>query len=69
VLDWNPRSRRVLEKASCRLEGRLASGAVKDGVVVDRELYTGLRDDASPPGDRRATTRVYGETSTGEVSA
>lgn len=46
VLDWNPRSRRVLEKAGYRLEGRLAKAVVKDGAVIDRWLYARLRDDS-----------------------
>ena len=43
VLDWNPASRRVLEKCGYELEGRLRRGAVKDGQVVDRWLYSRLR--------------------------
>ena len=46
VLDWNPRSRRVLEKVGYRFEGRLAKAVVKDGAVIDRWLYARLRDDS-----------------------
>jgi ribosomal-protein-alanine N-acetyltransferase len=52
VLDCNPRSRRVLEKAGYTLEARLAQSAVKDGVVIDRWLYVRLRD-AAPPSSPR----------------
>ena len=46
VLDWNPRSRRVLEKVGYRLEGRLAKAVVKDGAIIDRWIYARLRDDS-----------------------
>ena len=46
VLDWNPRSRRVLEKVGYRLEGRLVKAVVKDGAIIDRWLYARLRDDS-----------------------
>jgi RimJ/RimL family protein N-acetyltransferase len=44
VLDWNPRSRRVLEKVAYRLEARLANAVYKDGQVIDSWLYIRLRE-------------------------
>jgi ribosomal-protein-alanine N-acetyltransferase len=45
VLGWNPRSRRVLEKAGYRLEAQLRNAVYKDGQVVDSWMYVRLRDD------------------------
>jgi RimJ/RimL family protein N-acetyltransferase len=45
VLDWNPRSRRVLEKAGYHLEAQLARAVYKDGEVIDSWLYVRLRDE------------------------
>lgn len=39
VLEWNPASTRVLEKAGFALEGRLRRSAVKDGAILDEFLY------------------------------
>jgi len=44
VFEWNPASRRVLEKAGYALEGRLRQSAVKDGHVVDGFLYAAVRE-------------------------
>ena len=46
VLDWNPRSRRVLEKVGYHLEARLANAVYKDGQVIDSWLYVRLREAA-----------------------
>ncbi len=46
VLDWNPASRRVLEKAGYRLESRQQRAAFKDGVIADLWLYVRLRGDS-----------------------
>lgn len=43
VFEWNPASRRVLEKAGFVLEGRLAWCIVKDGRIGDEFLYARLR--------------------------
>ena len=43
VLEWNPRSRRVLEKAGYHLEARLAKAIYKDGQTIDSWLYVRLR--------------------------
>ena len=43
VLEWNPRSRRVLEKAGYHLEARLAKAVYKDGQTIDSWLYVRLR--------------------------
>lgn len=43
VLDWNPASCRVLEKAGYRLESRQLRNVFKDGEVCDTFLYTMLR--------------------------
>ncbi len=45
VLDWNPASRRVLEKAGYALEGRQRAGSFKDGQLVDTWLYARLKTD------------------------
>ena len=45
VLEWNPRSARVLEKAGYHLEARLAKAVYKDGQVIDSLLYVRLRSD------------------------
>jgi RimJ/RimL family protein N-acetyltransferase len=39
VFEWNPASRRVLERAGYTLEGRLRRSIVKDGQVIDAFLY------------------------------
>ena len=44
VFEWNPASRRVLEKAGYALEGRMRRAAVKDGQVIDQFLYATVRD-------------------------
>lgn len=44
VFEWNPASRRVLEKAGYTLEGRLRRAAVKEGRVLDQFLYAVVRD-------------------------
>jgi len=44
VLEWNPASMRVLEKAGYQCEGRLRRSAIKDGAVVDRVLYARVRE-------------------------
>jgi RimJ/RimL family protein N-acetyltransferase len=43
VFEWNPSSRRVLEKAGFELEGRLRKAAIKDGQVLDELLYARVR--------------------------
>ncbi len=43
VLEGNPASRRVVEKAGFALEGRLRRNAVKDGEVMDSWVYARLR--------------------------
>jgi RimJ/RimL family protein N-acetyltransferase len=43
VLEWNPASARVLEKAGFVLEGRLRKSAMKDGVILDELLYARIR--------------------------
>ena len=43
----NASSRRVLEKAGYRLEGRMRRSAIKDGAVKDQCLYAVLRGDRS----------------------
>ena len=39
VMEWNPASARVLEKAGYEYEGRLRKSVVKDGQVIDQWLY------------------------------
>lgn len=43
VLEWNPSSARVLEKAGFVLEGRLRKAATKDDKTVDVLLYALVR--------------------------
>jgi ribosomal-protein-alanine N-acetyltransferase len=43
VFEWNPASRRVLEKAGYALEARLARAIMKDGRLGDGFLYARLR--------------------------
>jgi RimJ/RimL family protein N-acetyltransferase len=43
VFEWNPASRRVLEKAGYTLEARVARSIVKDGRIGDGFLYALLR--------------------------
>jgi RimJ/RimL family protein N-acetyltransferase len=43
VFEWNPASRRVLEKAGYTLEGRLRRSIVKDGKIIDAFLYAAIR--------------------------
>jgi RimJ/RimL family protein N-acetyltransferase len=44
VLEWNPASCRVLEKAGYAQDARLARAAVKESTVMDVWLYSRLRD-------------------------
>ncbi len=43
VLDWNPGSARVLEKAGYELEARLKKNIFKDGEIIDSLLYASVR--------------------------
>lgn len=45
VLEWNPASARVLEKAGFRFEARLRQSVTKEGLTMDELLYAVLRDD------------------------
>jgi ribosomal-protein-alanine N-acetyltransferase len=47
VFEWNPASRRVLEKAGYLLEGRLRKAVLKDGQLLDQFAYAVTRHD--PP--------------------
>lgn len=51
VFDWNPASRRVLEKAEYRLESRQSRRIVKRGVLMDGWLYARLRPAAAGESD------------------
>ena len=44
VMEWNPASARVLEKAGYAYEGRLRKSAVKDGQIIDQWLYAMVRE-------------------------
>ena len=50
VFEWNPASRRVLEKAGYALEGRMHRAAVKEGRVLDQYLYAAVSDFQPEPG-------------------
>ena len=43
VLEWNPASMRVLEKAGYQLEGRLRKAVVKQNHVMDEFIYAIVR--------------------------
>ena len=45
MFEWNPASKRVLEKAGYSLEGRLRQSVTKDGRTMDQFLYAILRED------------------------
>jgi RimJ/RimL family protein N-acetyltransferase len=44
VLEWNPASCRVLEKAGFMREARLRNAAFKDGRLIDAWLYSRVRE-------------------------
>ena len=44
VMEWNPPSARVLEKAGYSYEGLMRKSAIKDGQVVDQWLYAIVRE-------------------------
>lgn len=45
VFDWNPASRRVLEKSGFHLESKRPLSAIKDGKITDTWLFVKLRTD------------------------
>jgi [ribosomal protein S5]-alanine N-acetyltransferase len=47
VFEWNPASRRVLEKAGYTLEGHLRYNVLKDGKFIDQFLYAIVRGDVT----------------------
>ena len=44
VMEWNPASARVLEKAGYQYEGLLRKSAFKDGQIIDQWLYAIVRE-------------------------
>ena len=44
VMEWNPASARVLEKAGFQYEGLLRKSAIKDGRIIDQWLYAIVRE-------------------------
>jgi RimJ/RimL family protein N-acetyltransferase len=44
VLEWNPASMRVLEKAGYQFEARLRKAVTKEGVTMDDFIYARVRD-------------------------
>ncbi|MCY3690737.1 MAG: GNAT family protein [Chloroflexota bacterium] len=44
VMEWNPASARVLEKAGYQYEGLLRKSVIKDGKILDQWLYAIVRD-------------------------
>ena len=44
VMEWNPGSTRVLEKAGYQYEGLLRKSVIKDGQIIDQWLYAMVRD-------------------------
>ena len=49
VLEWNPASMRVLEKAGYQFEGRLRKAVVKQNQVMDEFIYSIVRDKEMRP--------------------
>ncbi len=49
VMEWNPASARVLDKAGYEYEGRLRKSVIKDGQIVDQWLYAIVRDEQVGP--------------------
>ena len=49
VLEWNPASMRVLEKAGYQFEGRLRMAIIKQNQVMDEFIYSIVRDKESRP--------------------
>jgi RimJ/RimL family protein N-acetyltransferase len=58
VFEWNPASRRVLEKAGYSLEGRLRKSVTKDGHTMDQCIYGILREEAASPSGEGETGRA-----------
>ncbi len=48
VLEWNPASMRVLEKAGYTFEARLRKAMIKEGVVMDEFIYSVTREEVEP---------------------
>ena len=44
VMEWNPASARVLEKAGYEYEGLLRKSVIKDGEILDQWLYAIVRE-------------------------
>ena len=45
VMEWNPASTRVLEKAGYKFEARLRKAMIKEGVVMDELVYSVTREE------------------------
>lgn len=45
VLEWNPASARVLEKAGYKFEARLRKAMIKEGLVMDELVYSVTREE------------------------
>lgn len=58
VLDWNPASRRVLEKAGFVLESRQRRRIEKDGVILDGWLYARWREAPGASGENENAARA-----------
>jgi len=43
VLEWNPASARVLERAGYEFEGRMRKSVTKDGEIIDQLMYAVIR--------------------------
>lgn len=44
VLEWNPASMRVLEKAGFKFEVRMRKAVIKEGLVMDEFIYSFIRE-------------------------
>lgn len=45
VLEWNPASMRVLEKAGYQFEARLRNAVIKEDIVMDEFIYAIIREE------------------------
>jgi [ribosomal protein S5]-alanine N-acetyltransferase len=62
VLEWNPASMRVLEKAGYQFEGRLRKAVVKQNQVMDEFIYSIVRDKELRPTMSENLAQHYLET-------
>jgi ribosomal-protein-alanine N-acetyltransferase len=67
VLEWNPASMRVLEKAGYQFEGRLRKAVVKQNQVMDEFIYSIVREKEQQPAMSENLARHYLENAIAEL--